>query len=149
MHSGRFYRIKNSRGFTLIEVIVSLIVAGILGTMLVSFMGTGVMQSANPVILAQDGAYINSIMENMGNDYKLLMLTSSSPMSTFIVHVGAEGSNQTRYSDNTHSYKIISNHRTSFPLDGTNVTETGDSNGKVLKVTIQYQDLSATALFTE
>ena len=55
MHCRRFRRIKNSRGFTLLEVIISLIVAGILAAILVTFMGS-VVRSTNPVILAQNGA---------------------------------------------------------------------------------------------
>jgi prepilin-type N-terminal cleavage/methylation domain-containing protein len=66
-------RFKNSRGFTLIEVIVSLVVAGILGAMLVTFMSSGVMQSANPVIIAQNGTYLNAIMDKMTADYRYNM----------------------------------------------------------------------------
>lgn len=141
-------RMKNGKGFTLIEVIVSLIVASILGVMLVSFMGSNVVQSANPVLLAQNGAYLNQIMENMGADYKLLMATSTTPMTTFISNIGTEGTSQTRYADVSHPYTVVSNHRISFP-SGANVTEAADNAGKILKVTIQYKTLSVTALFTE
>ena len=84
MHCRCFNRIRNSRGFTLIEVIVSLVVAAILGTIIYTFIGSTVVQSANPVLLAQKGAYLNGIIENMTGDYKLLMATSTSPMDTFI-----------------------------------------------------------------
>jgi len=149
MHSRRFYRIKNNSGFTLIEVIVSLIVAGILAAMLVAFMGSNVMKSANPVLLAQNGAYLNSIMENMGSDYKYQMYTSpTTGLATFIANVGAEGTSQSSYADVSHLYTVVDNHRISFP-NGANVNETPDNAGRILKVTIQYQTLSATALFTE
>ena len=141
-----FKRTKKNGGFTLIEVIVSLIVAAILGTILVTFMGSSVVQSANPVFLAQNGAYLNGIMENMTGDYKLLMATSSTPMTTFIANVGGEGTQQTHYASN--QYTVVNNHRISFPA-GTPAAETADNAGKILKVTIQYQTLSATALFTE
>jgi len=141
-------RMKNIRGFTLIEIIVSLIVASILGAMLVSFMGSSMMQSGNPVLLAQNGAYLNQIMENMGADYKYLMATSTSPLTTFIANVGAEGTSQSRYADVSHPYTVIDNHRISFP-SGSPVTEQTDSAGKILKVTLQYRTLSVTALFTE
>jgi prepilin-type N-terminal cleavage/methylation domain-containing protein len=139
---------KKGRGFTLIEIIVSLIVASILGVMLVNFMGSNVMQSANPVLLAQNGAYLNQIMENMGADYKFLMATSTNPLTAFIANVGAEGTSQSRYADGSHPYTVVNNHRISFP-SGSPVTEQTDNAGKVLKVTIQYQTLSVTALFTE
>lgn len=156
MHYRLFYKIKNNGGFTLIEVIVSLVVAGILGTMLVSFMGSKVMSSANPVILMQNGTYLNSIMENMRSDYTYQMATayanSSSPttgLSTFISNVGIEGSSQNRYStDTSHSYTVVSNHRVSF-TSASPYTEITNTSGTILKVTINYNNLTATALFTE
>lgn len=140
---------KGRRGFTLIEVIVSLIVASILAAMLASFMGTTVMQSANPVVLAQNGAYLNQIMENMTADYKYLMKTSATPLTTFIANVGTEGSSDnTRYADASHQYTVVDNHRITFGT-GSPSTETPDAAGKILKVTIQYQNLTMTALFAE
>lgn len=141
-------RMKDHRGFTLIEIIISLIVASILGVMLVSFMGSTVVQSANPVLLAQNGAYLNQIVENMGADYKYLMATSANPMTTFIANVGAEGTSQTRYADASNPYTVVDNRRISFP-SGANVTEQTDNAGTVLKVTLRYRTLSITALFTE
>jgi prepilin-type N-terminal cleavage/methylation domain-containing protein len=135
-------------GFTLLEVIVALIVASIVGTLLVSFLGSNVMQSGNPVIFAQNGAYLNQIMENMGAEYKSLMATSASPMTTFIANVGAEGSSQTRYADANHPYTVVHNHRISFP-SGSPATEQADGAGKILKVTIAYRSLSVTSLYTE
>ena len=149
MHSKRFRnKIVGRNGFTLLEVIISLILASILGVMLVSFMGSTVVQSANPVLLSQNGAYLNQIMENMGADYKYLMATSSTPLTTFIANVGAEGTSQTRYADSSHPYTVVDNHRITFP-SGSPVTEQTDGAGKILKVTIQYRTLTVTALFTE
>lgn len=157
MHCKRFHRIKNSRGFTLIEVIVSLVVAGILGAMLITFMGSDVVQSANPVILAQNGAYLNEIMENMTADYKNLLSTDSSPMSTFMTNVGAEGTQQNRYSvaDGSRPYTIVDRHGIQFAATGSPVTETGDNTNppNILKVTIRYPagtgGMTLTALFTK
>ncbi|MDP2852766.1 MAG: prepilin-type N-terminal cleavage/methylation domain-containing protein [Smithellaceae bacterium] len=141
-------KMKDGRGFTLIEIIVSLIVASILGVMLVTFMGSTVVQSANPVLLAQNSAYVYQIVENMGADYKYLMATSATPLTTFKANVGAEGTSQTRYADGSHPYTVVDNHRISFP-SGANVTEQADNAGKILKVTIQYRSQLVTALFTE
>ncbi|MBA4395899.1 MAG: hypothetical protein C0394_00695 [Syntrophus sp. (in: bacteria)] len=157
MHCKRFRnRIKDSRGFTLIEVIISLIVASILGVMLVSFMGSAVMQSGNPVLLAQNGAFLNQIMENMTSDYKYILSTDGSPMATFMTHVGAEGTSQNRYSvpDGSRPYTIVDNHGITFAASGSPVTETPDSSipPKILKVTIRYPagagGMTLTALFT-
>lgn len=149
MHCKRFHRrMKDAKGFTLIEVIVSLIVASILGVMLVTFMGSTVVQSANPVVLAQNGTFLNQIMENVSADYKFLMNTSATPLTTFITRVGAEGTSQTYYADPSHSYTVVDNHLISF-TSGSPATEQPDGAGKILKVTIKYQNLTVTALFTE
>ncbi len=150
MNRRMFYKIKNSKGFTLIEVIVSLLVAAILGAMLVAFMGTKVT-SANPVILSQSGAYLSSVMENMTADYRKQMSAAAKSSNTpaqglnnFISDVGGENATSTFYGNN--SYTVVENHRVSF--DSSNQEQSAPS-GKTLKVTIQYKNLSATALFTE
>lgn len=154
MRSVKFKRIKNSGGFTLIEVIVALIVASILGTMLISFMGSNVVQSANPVIMAQNGSYLNQIMENMTADYKNLLSTGANPMTTFMSNIGAEGSSQTRYSDVNHPYTIVDRHGITFG-SGSPVTETADATNppNILKVTIRYpagtEGMTLTALYTK
>ena len=145
-----FNRIRNNSGFTLIEIIVSLIVASILGVMLVSFMGSTVVQSANPVLLAQNGAYLNEIMENMTSDYKYRMfLSPTTGLTNFSTNIGNEGDSKSNYADSSHPYTVVDNHRISFP-SGSNVNATDpDPSGKILKVTIQYGGLSVTALFSE
>lgn len=137
---------KASRGFTLLEVIVTIVIASVLGVMLVTFMDSKMTHSVQTVILAQSGSYINQVMENMTADYKYLMATDASPLATFSGRVGPEGSTRTDYG--TGPYTIIDNHRISFP-SGSSVTEQVDAGGKILKVTIGYGDLTLTALFTE
>ena len=135
-------RFKNSRGFTLIEVIVSLIVAGILGAMLVTFMGTGVMQSANPVVIARNGAYLNSIIENMTTDYKYQMATALKDGST-----PAAGLNNFETNLSTEN-----KYGTGYEIEKPTVdfNDSGEEiSGDILKVTVTYQGLSATALFTK
>ncbi len=151
----RSHKIKNNSGFTLLEVVVSLVVAAILGAMLVQFMGTGMMKSYNPVILAQNGTYLNTIMEKMTADYKYYMsygaLNGQSPAtaySNFNSNVGSasEAETKTYYSDADHPYYVIANNTITF--SGNPPTEASGSSG-VHKITIKYHDLTATAIFTE
>jgi prepilin-type N-terminal cleavage/methylation domain-containing protein len=146
---------KNNGGFTLLEVIVSLVVAAILGAILVQFMGTGLMKSYNPVILAQNGTYLNTIMEKMTADYKYWMsdgaLKGYSPSTTYSyfhnrVGSASESEAKTTYSDNDHPYYVTANHTITF--SGSPPTEASASSA-VHKITIKYRDLTATALFTE
>jgi prepilin-type N-terminal cleavage/methylation domain-containing protein len=136
------------RGFTLIEIIVSLTLAAILGIMLLQFLGSPLVQSGNALVLAQNGARINKIMENMTSDYRHLMATSASPLTTFITRVGPEGTEQSYYSDPQHPYLIVNNRRIAFP-SGSPALEESDPSGKTLRVTIRYRGLTITALFTE
>lgn len=141
MHCKRLCSIINNRGFTLIEVIVTLIVASILGTMLVTFMGSNVMQSANPVIMAKDSAYLNEIMENMTIDYKYQMVTS--PTNGLANFKGRVESTSPLYYGSGYT---VATAYTQFP-DGNNVSETTPTANTVLKVTVTYKNLTVTALF--
>lgn len=153
MHYRRLYKMNNNSGFTLLEVIVSLVVAAILGAMLVQFMGTGMMKSYNPVIMAEKGTYLNKIMERMTSDYRYYMsygaLNGQSPAtaySNFNSRVGSasESVTKTTYSDAQHPYYVLANNTITF----SGYTETSASSA-IHKITIKYGDLTATALFTE
>ncbi|MCW7754473.1 type II secretion system GspH family protein [Desulfobotulus sp. H1] len=130
----------HKEGFTLIEVIVSLILVSIVGTMLVTFMGTAVTRSADPLLNVQHGHYLNQIMENITADYKILMTENTEPLTELQNRID---SNQ--YSVEEHPYAVIENKRIRFDKNA----ETEDSGGKVLKVTLSYRGLTLTALFTE
>ncbi|HQG65332.1 MAG TPA: type II secretion system protein [Smithella sp.] len=138
--------IKNKRGFTLIEVIAALIVAGILGAMLVSFLGTGMMHSADPVILAKNGAYLNEVMESMVADYKRLQTSNPGPtgLQTFRERVV---STEPRYYGS--GYTATADWITIG--SGANVTATagscsGTSNCN-LQVSVSYMGLTVTDIF--
>ena len=134
-----------SKGFTLIEVIVSLVLVAIVGAMVVSFMGTAVTRSADPLLQVQQGHYLNQIMENITADYKALVATDATPLATLMGRIGAEGSSANSYGVEAQPYTVVENRRITF--SGT--AETSDPNGKVLKVTLSYRGLTLTALFTE
>jgi len=54
--------VKSEKGFTLLEVIITIVIAAILGSLLVTFMGTAVTRSSDPVKQTRDlGASSGSI----------------------------------------------------------------------------------------
>ncbi len=61
----------NRHGFTLIEVIVSIVLAAILGTMLTQFIGANLSRSAQAVGNTQTGLEVKAVMEQITNDYRL------------------------------------------------------------------------------
>ncbi len=58
-------RKKRALGFSLIEVIVIIVIAGILGGLVVSMMSTQLTKSGQPLVTAQNAASAEATMENV------------------------------------------------------------------------------------
>lgn len=61
--------VKSEQGFTLLEIIVSLIVAAILGTMLVTITGSALQRSSQPIEAIQRTYAMELVMENINLYY--------------------------------------------------------------------------------
>ena len=136
-----------ARGFTLLEVIVTLVVAAILGTMLVTFMETGITESAKTLARVKNTYDLGKVIENITADYKKMLATDATPLATFKTNVGATGSTQ----NNAYgSYQVNYNDYKTFTCSGSSCPE---SNGgsSILKVTITDPSNSQTitALFAQ
>jgi prepilin-type N-terminal cleavage/methylation domain-containing protein len=59
----------NQKGFTLVELIITIIVAGILGAFFIHFMGTALSRSSEAVTMVQDECSAEQIMEEIIADY--------------------------------------------------------------------------------
>lgn len=125
----------DSRGFTLLEVIVTLVVAGILATMLVQFMGANLARSVYPVVNVQNAYAAEGIMENMVADHKKLLVEDSTPLATFRSRVG---------SGYYGTYAVEHNDYMTF----VNGLET-PGGSTLLKVSISVGDQKFTALFAK
>jgi prepilin-type N-terminal cleavage/methylation domain-containing protein len=79
---------KHTCGFTLLEIIVSLIIISIFLVMLVSFMQNFVTKSVEPVIQSQNLYYANQVMENIVSEYNYLMATDGEPISSLKDNIG-------------------------------------------------------------
>ena len=118
-------------GFTLIEVIITIVIVAILGTIFVTFMGTGVVGSSTPVININSSLSLRKVMENMTADYRNTVF-SKADLITLRTNIGAEGTSPV---NNYGSYTVDRNRFILF--DGTN-TEANDAvNLNLLKVTIK------------
>lgn len=58
-------------GFTLIEVIVVIILSSIVGSLLVTYMGTGFTKSSEPLAALNDNHELVRTIETMNSDYRL------------------------------------------------------------------------------
>ena len=137
---------RSQNGFTLVEVIITILVASILGLIFLQFMGTSMTGSVEPVIRVQNAFTIEQIMEKMTADYKKLMAESTTPLATFKTHV--QGGNSEANDPYFGPYTVVYNNYITFNESGVQVSESGD---RVFKVTIAdvNGEQRLTALFTK
>ena len=126
---------QNRNGFTLLEIIVSLIVAAIMGSMLVTVTGSALRRSAQPIQAVQSVYSLEYIMETV-NMYYLGRIYDSTEtdvlgkVSTFI------NGNYSSYVDAIDRYPSFSG----------GVLASTDPNGPIMKVT--FKDPSTGASLT-
>ena len=140
------WSIFKNHGFTLLEVVITLIVGSILGAILVQFMGTSMKNSFQPVAMVQSGCGVYEVMEKMNADYKMRLLTSTdNPLRDFKDDV--DDGNDPDTSDpffgiytSTTEYIVFNNSDDEVP-DATEL--------RILKVKITHGGQSLTALFTK
>lgn len=58
------------QGFTLLEVIITLMIAAIFGSMLIQFTGTSMSRSSNTVERVRNGSSVAQTMEQITKDYR-------------------------------------------------------------------------------
>jgi prepilin-type N-terminal cleavage/methylation domain-containing protein len=125
-------------GFTLIEVIVTLVIAAIMGTMLVTLMGKNLTGSAVPVGLVGDQYKIVQEMEKITSEYReLIKSTGTLDLSAFNTHIRT-----------THSYVDL----TATSLSDTFLTSGGSAyttSSSILRVALRSGDQTLQAFFTQ
>lgn len=130
---------KNSKGFTLIEVILTIVIVAILGTVLVSYMSGGIAKSSLPVIWVKQEFNIVQTMEKITADYQQALLSSPFNLGDFAANKVAPYAG----GGMTVTNNFVNIDRT------TGVLSASDSaNGLILRVKLQKGDQSVTALFT-
>jgi len=129
---------KRSQGFTLIEIIITLVVFGILATMLVTVMGTSISSSSQPIFRLQQTITLQKTMENIRANF------SANPDIAILKTAIGTGSQNNDYG----VYEVIDNKFITF-IDYTEVE--GVSADAILKVSIKDQDtgMILTELFVE
>lgn len=145
----KLYFITNERGLTILEIIVTIVVAAILGTVLVRVMGTGLTRSSIPITLLQNTYSINQIIEEMTADYEDLYENVEegkydiSTLKTYIEN-GNISSNTPYYGPYSLDYIGY------IQFDGS-YNEIVDTSGDniILKVTVTSNNQQLTVLFTE
>lgn len=141
-------RADRRAGFTLIEIIVTIILVALMGAMMLSVSGTALRGSAESYGLAVTQSQLTDIIESMTADYRGLYATENDPIATIMGRIGTAGSTQTNNRYTTGSYTVLVNRRIRFAGSAPNFTEQADSSGDMLRVTIQVENSTATTLFS-
>ena len=74
---------RGQNGFTLLEIIITIVIAAIMGVLFAQFVYTGVIHSADPLRQVQNMSTATHIMEYMTANYKSLAATQSNFLATF------------------------------------------------------------------
>jgi prepilin-type N-terminal cleavage/methylation domain-containing protein len=147
------HHLKSHRGFTLIEVIVTLIVSSILAVLLIQVMQGHNERSLWPLTKTKEGLFLDQVMENISADYRALLLSDATPLATLKSRIdGGAGSywsgRPVQIVENMCLADIHKDDEPSpgeYPPGGVECTYTND---RLLKVTLTYNGQSLTALFT-
>lgn len=131
---------KGQRGFTLLEVIVTIIVAAVMGVILVQFMGTAMLRSGEPVVRVQDVSTLRHVLDNMTSDYKYLAATQANFLSTFKTRVDTPGYYGTGYTATTRYIE--------FDGSGNEIQDTS-APYNLLKVTVTRGNQSLSTVFSQ
>jgi prepilin-type N-terminal cleavage/methylation domain-containing protein len=73
---------NKSNGFTLLEVVVVIVIAGVLAAMLTAFIGPTIARSVNPIIMVQEQGDLNQAMEKIVEEYKDRIAASTLHLDT-------------------------------------------------------------------
>lgn len=136
-------------GFTLLEIIITIVIAAIMGVFFAQFVYTGVIHSADPVRQVQNMSTATHIMEYMTANYKSLAATQSNFLATFKDYVDNGNKITGRPPGYPYYgiYDIVYNDYVIF--DGSRQEQTASPTERnILKVTIRHGNQTATALFT-
>ena len=139
----KLHSIINDRGLTILEIIVTIVVAAILGTVLVQVMSTSLTRSSVPITLLQNTYSINQIIEEMTADYEELYDEDEKEydISTLKTYIETNSPNYGPYTLDEIKY---------IKFNASNIEEddiSGDNN--ILKVSISSNNQSLTVLFTK
>jgi prepilin-type N-terminal cleavage/methylation domain-containing protein len=139
----------NQNGFSLLEIIVTLVVAALFGTLFIQYMGTSLTKSAEPLINLKATYEAGRILERMTADYRRLLITDTDPLATFKswIKEGNDSENSPYYGAYTiQAYYFL------FDGEGNEVKvedeDEDDEEKRILKVAVTSGGKTLTALFT-
>jgi prepilin-type N-terminal cleavage/methylation domain-containing protein len=139
----RIARKMSNHGFTLIEVIVTIIAAAILGAIFINFMGTAMSRSTRSLENVQGEADAESVLEKIVADYvEKINLNESSALTEMNTAINVNGA----YNNSEKKVTVTAAYIT-FNNSGNESADTGGLN-RTLKVTVNANEHRLTTLLT-
>jgi len=122
---------SKSKGFTIVEVIITLVVAAIVGTMMYTTLGKTLYGSSEPIFRMQKSFALQQVMENMITAYEK---TYGGDIEDLKIAIGTEGND---LKDNAFGqYTVVENRFIKFESNVQQNIATGELRN-LLKVTIK------------
>lgn len=132
-----------SRGFTLVEIIIAIVVIALMGAMLMPLAGATLRGSAESLVTTETETRLLRVVENMNADYRRIFMDpngTGNPLATFSTAVGDVGNHPT---SSYGSYNLVEKRFIQFNANHGEVT--GGSN--LLKLTLELDNTRVTCLF--
>ncbi len=136
---------SNEHGFTLLEVVVSIMVAAILGTLMYQYSQSTLLNTTVPITWLNNTQKLNSVMESIRSDYADKLANPATPPTGWIESFGADM--ETKYQSEVGS--ISSNFGYFDSNVWTTPTPCSDSNCRHVKITLYEGKQSVIDLFSE
>lgn len=125
---------RASRGFTLVEIVITLLIAGVLGAALYQYMGSALVGSRMPLKQLKATIDLQRVVENVVGDFAQRDPAAESDWDALRSAIGATGTEQTNAYG---TYRVVFNDYIRFDAAG---REAGDSFGSppdnILRITL-------------
>ena len=130
-------------GLTLLEIIVTFVIAAFLGSMLVEYMGSSLTRGGESVVMVQDEFSLNGAVERITADYENDYLKGAFDFNTFKSNIenGNVATNTPYYGDYAVQTEYI------FFSGGSEATDDGSGGYRILKITLSSGNQSLVTLF--
>jgi len=145
----KFHSIINDRGLTLLEIIVAVVVAAILGTVLVQVMSTSLTQSSVPITLLQNTFSLSQIIEEMTADYEELYDKPNKEYDISTLKTYIENGNDDTKTPYYGPYSLDYIGYIDFAKLVGGYQQIASGDDRILKASISSNNQSLTVLFTK
>jgi prepilin-type N-terminal cleavage/methylation domain-containing protein len=125
---------KPNAGFTLVEIIITLLVAVILGTVMMQYLGSAVSQSSTPMKRLLAEAALQAVADNIIGAFRQTAPSNSTAWNDFQSGIGTAGTDQNNaYGE----YRVLYNDFIQFNTAGNEISDVyGTAPEDILKVVI-------------